>query len=262
MPTILVTDRADEQQIYYTEIGGEASADNDNAPVLLMHGWTEIGADMRSVGERLAALGLRVIMPDRPGYGQSNPPYRTYTPDFYNRDARIMAAFLDTLGIDRAHIIGFSDGGEVALLMATLRPELPLSVIAWGAIGAYPADLCDRVRRGLPPTWITDDIRARHPGQNVDLWPYQWVDAFCAIIAAGGDVSLSKAHTIIAPTLLMLGNQDNLNPVSAGEQFVRAVGKKATLEVFPGVGHAIHESQPEAFFFAIRHFLRQHKLVE
>ncbi len=242
MPTLTIED----QVIYYRVVGSGQS-------VVLMHGWTETGDDMRPIAEALP--NYQFILPDLPGYGQSVPPVRSYPPDFYARDARLMAGFLAKVLIDQpaAHIMGFSDGGEVALLLPMLAPALCRSVIAWGAIGAFGPEACERSRRGLPPTWITDAIRARHPGQNVDEWPYQWVDAFCAMIANGGDISLSRAGSHDRPLLLMLGDQDGLNPVAGGETYVRAA-QHGALRVFPGAGHAIHEQQFEAFIATIRAF--------
>ena len=46
---------------------------------------------------------------------------------------------LDELGAAPAHVIGFSDGGEIALLMAKMRPDSVRSVVAWGAGGQLVA---------------------------------------------------------------------------------------------------------------------------
>lgn len=249
MPTLQLKN----QTLYYQTVGA-------GDPLLLMHGWTMIGDEMLPLANVLAGYGLQVIVPDLPGYGKSVPPYRTFPPDFYQRDAAQMVAFLDALGLKQVHIMGFSDGGETALLLPILRPDLCRTVIAWGAIGAFPAELCEQQRRGLPHTWITNAHRAQHPGQNMDVWPEQWVKAFCAIIEQNdGDVSMSKAHTIVCPTLIMLGDQDRLNPIAYGEKFVsRLRDGLGTLEVFPNVGHAIHTERPLEFVGAITRFWEKH----
>ena len=173
-----------------------------------------------------------------------------------------MASFLDALGLRNVHIMGFSDGGEVALLLPIQRPDLCRTVIAWGAVGAFSPDLCEVSRSKLPPTWITDALRAQHPGQNVDRWPYQWVDAFCGLIAAGGDVSLSRAHEIHCPLMMMLGDGDLLNPITAGRHYISAAtqpdGPPRVLEIFKYSGHFIHDEQPERFLAIVRDFLRKH----
>src|SRR6478609_6814259 len=108
MPTMTV----DDTDLYYEEQGR-------GTPLLLVHGFTGSGADLAGMADVLAAH-YRVIRPDLPGYGRSDPQPRRYTPDFYEEDGRTMGRFLDTLGIARAVVLGFSDGGEVAIWQAIL----------------------------------------------------------------------------------------------------------------------------------------------
>lgn len=247
MPTIEI----DGQTIYFQVYG-------TGDPLLLMHGWVQVGAEMLPLAERLVAEGFQVIVPDMPGYGRSVPPFRTYPPDMYQRDARLMSGFLDVVADRPVHIMGFSDGGETALLLALYNPARCRSVMVWGALGAFGPEACEASRRGLPPNWITDALRAQHPGQDVDQWPYQWVEAFCALIAAGGDISLSRAADIACPLLLMLGSEDRLNPPAAGRHFVERSARHGVVRLFrefPGAGHGIHEQQPDSFIAAIREFL-------
>ncbi len=245
------------QIIHYDLLGS-------GVPAMILHGWMEIGRDHLPLAERLVAAGYSVILPDLPGYGQSVPPKRTYPVDFYKRDAAVMGEFLSALlallGAQQAHIFGFSDGGEVALLLGVEYAPLCRSVAAWGALGAFEASACEHARRiSLPPTWVTPEMIAKHPDQDVVSWVQAWVDAFCAMIAEGGDLSLSRADQITAPLLLMLGERDNLNPPALGRRFVeKAAERRGVLRqfrTFPQVGHAIHEQAPEAFYSAIFDFL-------
>ena len=65
---------------------------------------------------------------------------------------------LDELGALPAHLVGFSDGGDYALIMGAQKPVAALSIVTWGAGGALPdapemADamfhLVDEPARGL-----------------------------------------------------------------------------------------------------------------
>src|SRR3712207_1875435 len=102
-------------QIHYEQHG-------QGDPLLLLPGFTMGADDMRPLIDTLAAHYL-VTAADLPGSGRSLPQPRAYTPDFYLEDAHHMAALLDHLNTGPAHIAGFSDGGEVALLMAIHHPE-------------------------------------------------------------------------------------------------------------------------------------------
>jgi valacyclovir hydrolase len=246
MPTLYV----EGQKLYYETLG-------EGEPLLLMGGWMQVIADLAPLAAALAA-DHTVYRVDLPGYGRSVPPFRTFPDDFYHRDAAIMAGFLDALDLTGFHIMGFSDGGETALLLSILRPERCRSVIAWGAVGAFSADLGQYVRQYIAPMKVDDAIRIKHPGQNVDDWPRQWAQAFCEMIEAGGDVSLSRAAEIRCPLLLMLGDQDNLNPVVDGQRFVEAAsyaGSPARVfKVFADTGHGIHEERPDQFIATMRDF--------
>lgn len=245
------------QTIYY-QIYGEGR------PCLLMHGWMDVGADLADLAGVLVENGYRVIVPDLPGYGQSVPPKRTYPVDFYQRDCDLMAEFLQVmlalLGERNAHIFGFSDGGEVALLMPLTNPTICRSVIAWGALGAFDQSACEHSRaNSLPPDWVDDAITRKHPDQDPKAWTYQWVEAFCAMVAAGGDLSLSRAHLIECPLLLMLGENDRLNPPELGRRFVAKAAERPGVlrqfRTFKDAGHSIHIQQSDAFYAAVLEFL-------
>jgi pimeloyl-ACP methyl ester carboxylesterase len=90
------------------------------APVVMVHGGVQGGG---SAGERnflqqkpLADLGWQLIVPDRPGHGNSPDPGR---PDDYAADGDLVAELLG----DGAHLVGHSFGGCVALAAAAKRPD-------------------------------------------------------------------------------------------------------------------------------------------
>jgi 3-oxoadipate enol-lactonase len=103
--------RDDALSIHYLERGrGE--------PLLLIHGLAGTGADWAF---QVAALEhrFRIIVPDLPGSGHSDPPRTGYTIAGF---ANALWKLMDHLGVAEPNIVGFSLGGAVALEMATLRP--------------------------------------------------------------------------------------------------------------------------------------------
>jgi valacyclovir hydrolase len=223
----------------YGDTGG------DKPVVVLIHGW--LGAWDHTFDPEIAWLRprYRVLAPSRRGYGRSGPKPRTYSRDFYRRDAEDIAAWLDVLGVRDAHIVGFSDGGEVALLLPILRPHLVRSVAAWGAVGFFPPELRAIVQQKWPPTWVDDSLRALHGPEHIERMVLGWVTAMKQIIDSGGDISLSRADAVTCPLLLMLGRQDEFNPEHVARQFV-ARTPRGRLVMFDG-GHPIHREQPDAF---------------
>jgi pimeloyl-ACP methyl ester carboxylesterase len=116
-----------QQRIYYEGLGrGDA--------VLLLPGWAGNIIEFDRLRHELSA-GFRVIAADLPGSGRSQPQPRDYASAFYAEDAHTFRALLDDLDVHAAHLVGFSDGGEVALLMAALEPRRALSVVTWGGGG-------------------------------------------------------------------------------------------------------------------------------
>ena len=114
----------DAVRIRYEEHG-------EGDPVLLLPGFAGRIEELASVIEGLSPQ-FRVVAADLPGSGQSEPVPRQYTPDYYEDDARTFVAFVDEVIGGPAHLLGFSDGGEVALLMAIHDPSIARTVAAWG----------------------------------------------------------------------------------------------------------------------------------
>ena len=115
-------------RIYYEE-------DGSGDPILLLPGFAGNIEELSGVREALIVAGYRIIAADLPGSGRSEPQPRAYTASYYEDDARSLEALLQHLSIASAHLIGFSDGGEVSLLLAALTPERARSVVTWGAVG-------------------------------------------------------------------------------------------------------------------------------
>ncbi|NLE52792.1 MAG: alpha/beta hydrolase [Chloroflexi bacterium] len=234
--------------IDYADTGGEG------APLVLIHGWLGSWDDLLPEFDWLRAGGYRVLAPSRRGYARSGPKPRDYPRDFYRRDAEDLAAWLDALDVRGAHIVGYSDGGEVALLLPIIRPDLVRSVVTWGAVGHFTPDLRVFVHRKYPPTWVDDHTRALHGPEHINRMVLGWVTAMKQIIDSGGDVSYGAADQIACPLLLMLGRSDTLNPIVLGQAFVERA-PHARLALFD-CGHAIHRELPDAFRTTVSEFLR------
>ncbi|GAB7094237.1 alpha/beta hydrolase [Halolamina litorea] len=107
------------RQLAYAEYG-----DADGTPVLFLHGTP----GSRVLGELLHGdareRGVRLLAPDRPGYGGSDPwPQRSV-----DDAGAYLTALLDDAGAGSAGVIGFSGGGAHALALAATNPERVESV--------------------------------------------------------------------------------------------------------------------------------------
>ncbi len=114
-----------------------AGAQASHTPILLLHGSPGSGAAFRSLGPQLGT-GRRTLAPDLPGFGGST----VTVPDYSIRaHAAMTLQLLDSLGIERAHVVGFSLGGGVALEMIRGDPARVASLTLLSAIGVQEHEL-------------------------------------------------------------------------------------------------------------------------
>ncbi len=115
-------------------------------PVVLLHGWTGSKEDFAAVVEPLAAQ-RRVIVPDLPGHGDSQPP----VDGDYSFAAHVawILKLLDGLGVVDLHLVGHSHGGLVAQRVAYAAAHriasLTLVGTGLGALGDVTGDMIIRV---------------------------------------------------------------------------------------------------------------------
>lgn len=231
------------RQLYYEDSGrGDC--------VVLMPGWGGSIADLGRLRRDLAD-GFRVVAVDLPGSGRSQPQPRHYTPGYYHEDAAVLLGLLDALGIGAAHLAGFSDGGEEALLMAALRPGCSLSVFAWGAIGqiaASPADLDELAAAISSPSDALAPLAAylttAYGRANATIMTQTWSSAMRGILDAGGDISRSLAARIRCPVLLAAGTYDKFCSPGKTRELAEAIPRGQFAEAL-GAGHEIHISHPD-----------------
>jgi pimeloyl-ACP methyl ester carboxylesterase len=108
----------------------------DGEPVLLVHGLGSSGSDWDC---QLPVLEprFRVIMPDLPGCGSSGMAGTGYSIGGF---AIELWSLLDSLGIKRPNIVGFSLGGAVALEMALQRPDSVPRLVLINSLASYRID--------------------------------------------------------------------------------------------------------------------------
>lgn len=91
------------------------AGDPDGTPVVFHHGTPGSRLFAAVCADAAAAAGVRLVAPDRPGYGKSTSPPGGWAYDEWRAD---LHALLDAEGIDRAPLVGFSGGGPFALAAA------------------------------------------------------------------------------------------------------------------------------------------------
>jgi valacyclovir hydrolase len=231
-------------RIYYEETGiGSETA-------LLLPGLTDSIDAHAPLRQALAEAGLRVIAADLPGSGRSLPQPRVFGVSYFEEDASSFAALLRSLAIESAHVIGFSDGGEVALLMAALSPSLVQSVVTWGAAGQLNdpsgqlrAMFSSIIDNPIPPLQAYSQHLIAAYGEDIARATTQGaVQAMTEIIETrGGDISLSRADQITCPALVIAGEHDPFAPPPLLEQLAARMPHAQVLKINEA-GHDVHSS--------------------
>ncbi|NJP67607.1 alpha/beta fold hydrolase [Streptomyces spiramenti] len=250
--------------------------------VLLLHGGGIDRADFTwrdAVGP--LAERFHVLVPDLPGYGETDKPDIDYTIDFYGDFVRDFMAELD---VPRAHLVGLSMGGGIALNMALRHAELVdrlVPVNSYGLTHEIKSPLLTWVFTRVPPAHrylykqsgkSRDKIRSHFagavPGMTEDMVEemyamYQAPEAGKAFRSLNrSDVTPRGLRTdysrrvdeIKAPTLFAHGAQDPVVPLDQGE---RAAARMENAQAYgiPGAGHFAPREQPEAFNDLVTRFL-------
>jgi pimeloyl-ACP methyl ester carboxylesterase len=232
-------------RIFYEEQGG-------GTPVLVLPGFAGSIEEFSALRDALVAAGYRVIAADLPGSGRSEPQPRTYTATYFEDDAGSFAALLEHLATGPAHLMGFSDGGDISLLMAALTPGVARSVVSWGAAGVLndPSGqlreaMYNVVDHPIPPLQEFRDYLVSTYGEaNARAMTQSVVGALNDIIAAGGELSRSKAGNITCPVLLIAGEHDIFAPPELLSELAARIGKEEVL-VAEGAEHNVYAERPE-----------------
>lgn len=236
----------------------------DGPPVLLLHGWGASADLMWPLGERLAASGWRAVVPDLPGFGQSDVPSSAWSVFDY---AALVRALLDQLGLARVDVVGHSFGGRLGLVLgadhaarvrklvlidsAGIRPPAPRG--ARLRLNAYKAardglaavglrGLAEQLRGWYGARYGSADYRSAGPLR----------ETFVRVV---NEDLLGHAARVQAPTLLLWGGADADTPLWMGRRLEQVI-PDAGLHVFEGTGHYSYlERLPEAARI-IDYFLR------
>jgi valacyclovir hydrolase len=199
-----------------------------------------------------------VIAPDPRGYGQSRPPQRDYPVDFYQRDADDMLALMSALGHEEFGVFGWSDGANIATLMAIRAPAKVRSLVVWGGNSFLsPEEIAAFEEIRSLSDWSPREVEALtqvYGDSLADLWE-GYVDGLERIYAAGGDIYRTKLDRVECPTLVLHGELDPLVP-SFHPRIICEGIRDSRLHVFPEGKHRIHAKYATEFNQLTEQFLR------
>jgi pimeloyl-ACP methyl ester carboxylesterase len=206
-------------------------------PLILLHGGF---ATIETWGGQTPVLAqrFRVYLPERRGHGRTPD---VEGPTGFGIMAQDTIAFMEALAIGRAHLVGWSDGGYVALELALARPDLVSKLVligtaanADGYTGETRADNASLTPESLPP-FIRSAYNRLSP-DGAEHFPVMF-EKLAAVWRAEPNHPLADLNRLTAQTLLMLGDDDVLT-VEHAAAMQQAI-PNAHLAVIPGASHGL-----------------------
>jgi pimeloyl-ACP methyl ester carboxylesterase len=205
--------------------------------ILLLHGGLSSGDELLdSIGDALAARH-RVVTFDRRGHGRSPD---TDAPFSYDEMAGETIAFLERLGTP-AHLVGWSDGGILALLVARDRPDLVRRVVLIGANYHYDGMLpVDFAADSPAMVEIFTHYAARAPDGPEHFGAV--AEKSFHMFATSPTMTLDDLRAIRAPALVMAGDDEVISLAHTCAMYEAL--PVAQLAIVPGTSHALPMEKP------------------
>jgi pimeloyl-ACP methyl ester carboxylesterase len=192
-------------------------------PVVLLHEGAGSSAAWDRSKEDLAA-GRQAVVYDRRGYGRS-PRDVALDRRHFDQATEDLALLLRELGTAPVDLVGHSDGGSIALLLAARHPELVRSVVAVAThVLADPVTRAAVNGLGAPGSW-DERARSRYGAAHgadweevVASWLHLWTQGWLS----DWDMQEELSH-IRAPVLVVHDRRDPLSPVVHAERLEQLV---------------------------------------
>jgi pimeloyl-ACP methyl ester carboxylesterase len=249
MPTFTINGH----NLYY-----ETQGDPANPPLVLLQ--QGLGASMEWASQMATfSDDYHVIVYDRCGYGRSDPrPHFDYGYLLPDTDEAI--ALLDSLDVKEAFLLGHSDGGTLALLLAARRPDLVRAMAIEAAhiyyepkIQAGIQAMLEKVRSSRR---IQSVLKMLHGEKAQDLaegWLTHWLDPGNVPVDLVAEEALVQVQ---CPVLVIQGEEDEYATPKHAED-IHAHLPNSELWIIPGCGHMPHVTLGEEFSARVAVFFRE-----
>ncbi|MDQ3406869.1 MAG: alpha/beta fold hydrolase [Chloroflexota bacterium] len=235
----------DRARIHYRTYGSPRPGE---PPVVLIHGSTIDGQTDWGHLAPLLARDRLVVVPDCRGHGRSTEGGETYS---FTRLAADTAALIEALGYQRAHIVGHSNGGNVALVMLVEHPDVVATCVVQAGNAYVSSDLLelepgkfdpDRVERE-DPAWRDEMIRLHGPWHGPEYWRRLLRITVAEIVSEPryAPDDLARADR---PLLVIEGADDSVNATAGHAAFIADHVPAAELWRPDGVNHNVHHERP------------------
>ena len=229
----------------------------ENGPtvVLLHHGLGSVRA-WRGQVPAFVEAGYRVVAYDRWGYGESDERTGLEIPIFTS-DLMDLSSLLDQFKIQRATLLGHSDGGTIALYYAARKPERVSSLVTVAA-HIYVEPMMEPSILGIKQAFETDErfrtgMQYAHREKSVAVF-HNWFDGWHRQESLAWDIRPLLGQ-IRCPALIVQGEQDEYATPQHAMDIAQSI-PGATLWLIPGARHMLLQENAAEFNARILRFLK------
>ena len=244
-------------QLYYDTLGGDVG---DKAPILLIHGSTITGhIDWGEIAPRLAE-SYKILIPDCRGHGKSEGTH-SYS---FRELAGDMVEIIRGLGYEKAHVMGHSNGGNVALVTLVEHPDVVQTAVVQAANAYVTPYLREREPVVLDPDYYLqnnpDDvalmIQAHGPRHGSEYWR-ELLTMTMKEIVTEPNYTTQTLSRVERPTLVVMGSDDRVNAPDRHAQFIAENIPNAELWIPEKTGHNVHVELTEEWITKVLDFLNR-----
>ncbi len=237
-----------EGRIHYYE--AEPRIPGGGVPMVLVHGLGDRGEAWATMMPKLRRQGYHVYALDLLGYGRSPKPVDgDYS---MHAQAQLVDDFIQSLGLQRPDVVGWSMGGWVSMELALEHPEVMNRLVVFDAAGvdyvrSYPdtvfhptneaelnrlAHLLEPSMKPLP-SFVARDALRKFAAQ-------QWViDRNIAAMLTKKDALDGRLGQMQVPLLIVWGQDDLLLPLATVGETMHTLDPRSELDVMQGCGHLV-----------------------
>ncbi len=258
--------------VHYHDVGA-------GDPLVMLHsygpgttGWITFHKVLPAFAEH-----FRCIVMDLPNFGRTGPV--VYEEPLHNLQARTALGLMDELGIDRAHLLGNSQGGQSAMVLAMKEPERVNKLVFGACHIRTGGDLYLMGNRPSEGSLVTREVRDNPTRENVRRYLRTHIDDDALVTeelvdyiygsytgnrdhieADAKSVSVPYDHgvdlpNITAPSLVIWGRYDRMCVFEIGIAALNNIAD-SRLVVLNNCGHWVPYEKPEEYTSHVLNFLR------
>lgn len=251
----------DDVKLEYQWIG---QAEADKPTLVFLHEGLGSVAMWKDFPQQLCQeTGLSGFIYSRRGYGKSDPALLPRKTTYMHEEAiEVLPKVLGKAGIEKAILIGHSDGGSISLVFAATEREKRTAGLVLLAPHVFNEDLCIESIRGAKGLYHSTDLKERLSKyhNDVDHVFWGWNDIWLDPEFEHWNIE-EYLSDITVPILHIQGEQDQYGTMAQARAIKTQCQATVEITLLAECGHSPHFDQPEVTIESILRFVQTSQLL-